>query len=168
MEANVVRTFIISMSAATLALGVPATAQQQQGAAAAKPLTRTTLSTQLDSAFASVDANKDGSLNATELGAAQKKDLERAQAAVRARAQAAFQQLDTNKNGQLSPDEFAASVQVNANETAAQVLQKMDTNKDGKVSAQEFKTPRLAAFDRVDANKDGTVTPAELRASQRK
>ncbi|MFL6746144.1 MAG: EF-hand domain-containing protein, partial [Sphingomicrobium sp.] len=77
--------------------------------------------------------------------------------------------LDTNKDGQLSKSEFAASLPpVNVNETPAQVLQKIDANKDGKISADEFKTPRLAAFNRIDTNKDGTVTAAELRASQRK
>jgi len=167
MEANVVRIFVIGMGTA-LALGTPATAQQQQGAAAAKPITRSELMSRLDSNFAAVDANKDGSLSASELAAAQKRDLDQAQAAIRSRAQAAFQQLDTNKDGQLSVQEFSASVQVNAKETAAELMQKMDGNKDGKISADEFKGPRLAAFNRADANKDGTVTPAEVQALQRR
>ncbi len=159
---------IVIMGAASMALGTPATAQQQSGAAA-KPLTRAELSSRLDSSFAAMDANKDGSLNAAELGAAQKKELEQVQGALRAKIQEAFQKLDTNKDGQLSKSEFAASLPpVNVNETPAQVLQKIDANKDGKISADEFKTPRLAAFNRIDANKDGTVTAAELRASQRK
>ena len=162
------RNFIISIGAVTLAAGTPATAQPKQSVAAPKSVTRAEINSRLDSAFSNMDANKDGSVNAAELGAAQKKDLETAQAAIRTRAQAAFTQLDTNKDGKLSLDEFAASVQVNSKETAAEVLQKLDTNKDGKVSAEEFKAPRLAAFNRADANKDGTVTPAEVQALQRK
>ena len=162
------RIFIISMGAATLAAGTPATAQQKQSVAAPKSVTRAEMNSRLDSAFANMDANKDGSVSAAELSAAQKKDLEQAQAMIHSRAQAAFNQLDTNKDGKLSLEEFAASVQVNAKETAAEVLQKLDTNKDGKVSADEFKAPRLAAFNRADANKDGTVTPAEVQALQRK
>ena len=161
------RSFVI-MGAASMALGTPATAQQQAGAAA-KPLTRSELTSRLDSNFATMDANKDGSLNAAELGTAQKKELEQVEGALRARVQEAFQKLDTNKDGQLSKAEFAASIpSVNVSETPAQMLQKIDANKDGKISADEFKAPRLAAFNRIDANKDGTVTPAELRAAQRK
>jgi Ca2+-binding EF-hand superfamily protein len=167
VEAAVVRNFVI-MGAASMALGTPATAQQQAGATA-KPLTRTELTTRLDSSFATIDANKDGSLNADELGTAQKKELEQVQGALRAKVQEAFQKLDTNKDGQLSKAEFAATVPpVNASETPAQVIQKIDSNKDGKVTAEEFKAPRLAAFNRVDTNKDGTVTAAELRASQQR
>lgn len=163
-----VRTFIISMGAATLAAGTPATAQAQQSAAAPKPITRAELNSRLDSSFSAIDTNKDGSLSADELAVAQKKELGEAQAAVRARAQAAFNQLDTNKDGKLSLDEFAASVHVNARQSASEILQGLDKNKDGKVSADEFKAPRLDAFNRADANKDGTVTPAELQAMQRR
>ena len=161
------RSFVI-MGAASMALGTPATAQQQAGAAA-KPLTRSELTSRLDSNFATMDANKDGSLNAAELGTAQKKELEQVEGALRARVQEAFQKLDTNKDGQLSKAEFAATIPpVNVSETPAQMLQKLDSNKDGKVSAEEFKAPKLAAFNKVDANHDGTVTPAELRASRTK
>ena len=133
------RIFIISMGAATLAAGTPATAQQKQSVAAPKSVTRAEMTSRLDSAFAAMDTNKDGSVSAAELGAAQKKDLEQAQAMIHSRAQSAFTQLDTNKDGKLSLEEFAASVQVNTKETAAEVLQKLDANKDGKVSAEEFK-----------------------------
>ena len=161
-----VRIFIISMGAATLAAGTPATAQQQPAAAAPKSITRAELTSRLDAGFAAIDTNKDGSLSADELAVAQKRDIEQAQAAVKSRAQAAFNQLDTNKDGKLSLQEFEASVQVNARETAQQLLQNMDANKDGKISAEEFKAPRLNAFNKVDANHDGTVTPAELRAAR--
>lgn len=168
-EALVVRIFIISMGAATLAAGTPATAQAQPTAAAPKPITRTELTSRLDGSFAAIDANKDGSLSAAELETAQKRELEQVQTALRAKVQEAFQKLDTNKDGQLSKAEFAATIPpVNVSETPAQMLQKLDSNKDGKVSAEEFKAPKLAAFNKVDANHDGTVTPAELRASRTK
>jgi Ca2+-binding EF-hand superfamily protein len=92
------------------------------------------------------------------------KELQQVQATIRARLQAQFKALDTNKDGQLSLQEFyAAAPSVRTNETPADILQKLDANHDGKLSAAEFKAPRLQQFDRVDLNHDGTVTPDEER-----
>ena len=160
-----IRSLILICAAPAIALGSPASAQQQ----APKPISRTALSSQLDSAFAAADTNHDGSLSSAEIQALQTRELERVQAAVRARMQAQFKALDTNTDGQLSFQEFsAAAPNLRANETAAQILQKFDSNHDGKVSAAEFKTPKLSLFDKADANHDGTLTPAEAQAAARK
>ena len=154
---------------ATLSLASPA-ASQQQGSAQPKPVTRTAVAAKLDGAFAAADTNHDGFLSAAEVQALENSELEKVQAALRARAAAQFKALDTNKDGQLSFQEFAAATpNVRANETPAVLLQRLDTNHDGKVSAAEYRAPTLAKFDKVDLNHDGTVTPDEERraASQK-
>src|SRR5947209_2682050 len=153
------RTLVILT--AGLAFGSAAAAQQQ---AAPKPITRATIAGQLDNAFAGADTNHDGSLSVSEIQALEEKEVQQVQANLRARAQAQFKILDTNKDAQLNFQEFSASVaNVKANETAAQILQKLDANHDGKLSAAEFRAQRLAQFDKVDLNHDGIVTPEEER-----
>ena len=141
---------LLVIPAAALLLAAPALAAPGDTPA---PAPTTDRSSRANSGIMRYDTNKDGVVDRAEWKAGQ---------------EARFKQLDTNKDGKLSLEEFAASVQVNAKETAAEVLQKLDANKDGKVSAEEFKAPRIAAFNRADANKDGTVTPAEVQALQSK
>ena len=96
----------------------------------------------------------------TEYGS--KAELNAAQThAVQQRLQGEFKQLDTNHDGQLSYQEFAAAAHVNVN--ADQMLQKLDANHDGKVTADEFRAPQLANFAKIDANHDGIVSPDEVR-----
>lgn len=156
----------------TVLLAVPALAVASAAAgqsAAPKPVSRASVSSQLDTAFAAADTNHDGALSTAELQTLETRELQRVQTALRARMQAQFKALDTNKDGQLSAQEFyAAAPNVRTNETPAQLLQMLDSNHDGKVSAVEFKAPRLSAFDRADANRDGTLTPTEAQAAAKK
>jgi hypothetical protein len=165
MEAFVVRSLILALGAATAAVALPATAQQS-GAAAPKPVSRSEVSTRLDSAFTAADTNHDGSLSTGELQAMQQKGVQAIQAKARSELQARFNQLDTNKDGKLSFDEFAAIATVRANQTPEQMLQKLDTNHDGKVSPAEAKAPELAAFDKLDTNHDGTLSVQEQAAAR--
>jgi Ca2+-binding EF-hand superfamily protein len=89
-----------------------------------------------------------------------------------------FDQIDTNKDGQLSRDEMKAWKKTHkhahrmGNKTdrqarAAERFKHADTNGDGKISRAEAEknAPRLAKrFDAIDANKDGQLTQEELRA----
>jgi Ca2+-binding EF-hand superfamily protein len=89
-----------------------------------------------------------------------------------------FDQIDTNKDGQLSRDEMKAWKKThkhahqkgnNADRQAkaAERFKHADTNGDGKISRAEAEknAPRLAKkFDAIDANKDGQLTQEELRA----
>ena len=152
----------VTVAAAFAAAALPSAALAQ--AKTPKPVTRATFVSQLDTAFAGADANHDGSLGVAEIQAVISKEMQQAQATLRARAQAQFKTLDTNKDGQLSLAEYSAIVaSLKAKETPAQLLQKLDSNRDGKVSPAEFRAPRLGQFDRVDLNHDGTVTPDEER-----
>jgi Ca2+-binding EF-hand superfamily protein len=158
---------ILAIGVASAAIGLPGTAQKSN-AQAPKPIPRSEVVSKLDSAFAAADANHDGSLNATELQTLQQKDLQAIQAKARAELQARFNQLDTNKDGRLSFDEFSAIATVRANQTAEQILQKLDTNHDGKVSPAEAKAPQLAVFDKVDTNHDGVLSVQEQAAARQK
>ena len=155
-----VRSIIVATAAAAF-LGSAVQAQQ----AAPQSVKRTDLIAKLDSGFAALDTNHDGTLSVAELQAGQNRELQQLEARRKAEIEARFKQLDTNHDGQLSLAEFSAAIpDVKAAETAQQVFQKLDTNHDGKVTAAEFKAARLQAFDQVDANHDGVVTPAEIEA----
>jgi Ca2+-binding EF-hand superfamily protein len=89
-----------------------------------------------------------------------------------------FDQVDTNKDGQLSRDEMKAwkkthkhahkkGNKADRQAKAAERFKHADTNGDGKISRAEAEknAPRLAKkFDAIDANKDGQLTQEELRA----
>jgi Ca2+-binding EF-hand superfamily protein len=81
-----------------------------------------------------------------------------------------FDQIDTNKDGQISRDEFGAWKKAHKGERQAKAAERFkhaDANGDGKISRAEAEknAPRLAKkFDAIDANKDGQLTQEELRA----
>jgi Ca2+-binding EF-hand superfamily protein len=156
----VIRSFILAVGAASLALGAGAYAQAGNGA---KPVPRADFVKSVDARFAAVDTNHDGTLSKSELQAAQARVMQQMMAARQQRIQAEFKQLDTNHDGQLSAQEFAAAVPtLRASETSDQMMQQLDTNHDGKVGPDEFRAPQLAKFAKLDANHDGVVTPAEM------
>jgi len=133
---------------------------------APKPVSRTDYVKNLDSNFARIDTNHDGSISAAELATEQQRELVLAKNALQQQAQARFKQLDTNKDGQLSPAEFAAlAPTIRTSQTPPQALPALDSNHDGRLSADEFRAPQLAKFNKADANHDGTVTPAEAKAA---
>jgi len=158
-------------SAPAVQLAQANTQQQARPAAqsqAPKPMTKADFTKGLDGRFASIDTNKDGTLNATEIGAVQQKALQQAATVQQQRIDEQFKKLDTNKDNQLSATEFRALAQApRPSETPAQMIGQLDSNKDGKVSAAEYKAAPLANFDRMDANKDGIVTPQEVEAARR-
>ena len=158
---------LVAMSVAAPALSTSASAQT----AAAKPAasTRVGVAAGLDTNFKAMDGNKDGSLNAAELTAAESKGQQRQLAAARTRVESQFTKLDTNRDGQLSKAEFmAAAPQSAPPPNGAALLGRLDKNKDGKISADEYRAPVLAVFDSADTNKDGTLTDAERKAAQAK
>jgi Ca2+-binding EF-hand superfamily protein len=79
-----------------------------------------------------------------------------------------FDEIDTNKDNQLSPDELRAFHEKMRATHAAERFKKLDTDGDGKVSLAEAKAnaPRLAEhFSEIDTNGDGFITPEEMKAA---
>ena len=66
---------------------------------------------------------------------------------------------DTDKNGTLSPEEFARAVVIQ--EPFAEV----DQNGDGKVDRREFVRARLPVFLKADSDHDGELSLAEVEAA---
>lgn len=89
-----------------------------------------------------------------------------------------FDQIDLNKDGQLSRDEMKAwkktrkhayrkQIKTDRQARAAERFKHADTDGDGAISRDEAQkhAPRLAKrFDRIDSDKDGKLTQDELRA----
>ncbi|MEL1252022.1 EF-hand domain-containing protein [Aurantiacibacter gilvus] len=175
-----IKTLFLAAATSALLLGAPfaanpAAAQDrpQRGA----DITRADAEARAASAFARMDANGDGLLDAA--------DRE-------ARAHARFARMDADGNGQVSFEEMQAAretrreaMQERRGEAGerrgrrgaqrmamrgagphmmGQRLQQADTDGDNAVSQAEFTAAALARFDRADTNNDGTVTAEERRA----
>ncbi len=106
--------------------------------------------------FATLDADKDGSVTKAEMDAS------------RATRTA---EIDADADGLLSADELAAmqikAFTARATAMAANMVTLMDTDKDGKLSAAELasRPGPERMFDKIDANADGAVTQAEVDAA---
>lgn len=84
--------------------------------------------------------------------------LSRQEAAALPRIAERFDDIDTNKDNQVSFDELRAYHQAHRGGKSA------DANGDGKISREEFLARAAARFDRLDANKDGVLTAEEMKA----
>jgi hypothetical protein len=113
--------------------------------------------------FGRIDANKDGKLSKAEL---EQNDAAVWLAQARARNKANFNALDRDRNGSLSPDEFAAAIGRPPAFNVAAGLARLDTDRDSQISREEFRTGASANFDRLDTNKDGALSQAEIAAGR--
>jgi hypothetical protein len=146
-----------------LALFGAGPAAAQTPSAAPSSLDRATYLAAMDADYRRIDANSDGSATRAEVEANQQRILA---AAAAARAAAAFARLDTDRNGQLSPAEFARLAPPEKAEVTP-VMTRLDANRDGRVTLVEYRTLTLARFDQLDGDKDGRLSPAEQRAGTR-
>ncbi len=143
-------------STATFGQAPPAAAQPGP-----RPIPRAQFISDMDTEFRKMDADKNGLLTRIEIEQFQKLQ---AVATAQARNRGLFVRLDADRNGQLSPAEFARLVQPPPASNAQPVLARMDGNKDQQVSLIEHRTATLANFDRLDTDKDGVVSAAEMKA----
>jgi len=88
-----------------------------------------------------------------------------------------FARLDTNKDGKISPEEFAAfregNAKVDAQATKAgkrgqKLFSRFDADKDGSLSRAEADKVLAWRYKRMDTNNDGILTLEELQAKKGK
>jgi Ca2+-binding EF-hand superfamily protein len=156
---------------ASLAIFAPSVAVAAQSSAvpsgsAAQPVTRSGLAGQLDSSFNNLDANKDKSLDRSEIEAAQARNVAQAKAEIAKRVEAEFTRLDGNKDGQLSLAEFKGAAASPRVPPVEELVKQLDRNGDGKVTQEEYRALPLANFDRIDTNKDGSISAQEQSAAK--
>jgi Ca2+-binding EF-hand superfamily protein len=97
--------------------------------------------------------------------------ISRAEAAALPKIAKHFDEIDTNKDGQLSQDEMRAFHQQRRAAAAAEHFKSLDKDGDGRISKAEADAgaPRLAAhFAQIDANGDGFITPEEMKAAHQR
>ncbi len=151
---------LILLSAASPALPQAGTAPPK----GPQPVSRVVYMSRVDKLFGTVDTNKDGYTDRAEIEAAEGKALAARKAQLLKQREASFRQMDKDKNGSLSLQEFnagAAAQSPKADATA--VLNRLDKNKDGRVSMVESRAPAEAQFTRMDVNKDGILSVEEQR-----
>lgn len=123
---------------------------------------RSTFIQSMDAEFRKRDLNGDGKVTRAEV-----EQFERNATLAKAQAEnrALFAALDTDRNGLVSPSEFAALVKNSPLPDVSAQMQRFDTNRDQIISLVEYRTATLINFDRLDADKDGVVTERELAAA---
>lgn len=129
--------------------------------APAQPLPRASFIATMDGEYGKIDVNKDGQVTRAEVDAFQKRTIA---AQVLARQRAIFATLDSDRNGQLTPQEFY-KVPITPPRNNPDTLMRFDTNRDGRVTLIEHRTATLANFDRLDIDKDGIVSTVEMKGS---
>ena len=150
---------LVAILLSPLAGGMPAYAQ---ATAAAVPVPRAAFIQTMDGEFGKMDADKDKMLTRVEVEQFQRAA---ALAEAQARARTMFNQLDADRNGQLSLAEFGKMAITPPQPNPALVLGPSDLNRDGKVTLIEYRTAKLANFVRMDADKDGVVSVVEMKAA---
>ena len=152
-----------------LAMGVaiaPASAQSTKPASPAAPsgVSKAQFLDNIDKEFSAMDANKDKKLSRQEI-----EDFRSAALAQKRgqRNKQMFAQLDTDKNGWLSPQEFARLAGGDVKVNAQALVRRIDANHDQQITQGEYRAGAEADFDRLDTNHDKILSPAEVRASAR-
>jgi Ca2+-binding EF-hand superfamily protein len=73
-----------------------------------------------------------------------------------------FQRFDVDKNGLITPAEFAALIPAPKFIDVSAEMARFDSNRDQIITLVEYRTATLANFDRLDLDKDGILTAGEL------
>lgn len=109
--------------------------------------------------FATLDANSDGKITQAEIDALK---------ATR------FAAMDTDGNGKISAEEFAAGRKAKSEERAEKfeerkakmiekMIEKLDTDEDGEISADEMDAMgKTSMIERLDTDGDGTISEEEF------
>lgn len=143
---------------AAAAAGLPAAWAQQT--ADDGSVSRSDYIVAMDEEFRKRDADGDGNVTALEMSI-----YERAVARGFAlnQNQQLFLQLDADRNGALTPNEFAAMVGEPPAPDISAEMRALDLNYDGKVTVVEHRAAKLVNFDKLDTDFNGIVTDAEMQ-----
>ena len=92
------------------------------------------------------------------------KDGQVTQQEMEAHRTARFSEADTDGDGQLSLEEMQAAAQKKASDRVTRMFENNDANKDGFLNQDELPKPRRAdkMFDRMDADNSGGISEQEF------
>ena len=130
--------FLLTAFLSTAAVAAPA---QNTTGPATQPLSRALYLQRVDSSFVTVDTNKDGFMERSEIEAAETKVMSARKATALRQREEAFRRMDANKDGSLTLQEYNAALVATPlpKSNASPVLARLDTNKDGALSPEERK-----------------------------
>lgn len=151
------RLSMLSAAAAVIVSPAPSLAQSQPS----QPIPRANFLKDMDVQFRKMDANGDARVTRPEMEQFRRRS-EIAEAQARNRQM--FARLDADRNGQISPAEFAKMVAALPPPNVEPAIAKFDLNKDQAISLVEYRTGTLSNFDRLDVDKDGYVSAPEMSA----
>ena len=140
----------------------PSSSGSAQPSASSVPVPRSDFIATMDGQFHKEDSDKDGILTRKEI-----EDYQQAVSfmAIDNQRRALFNALDTDRNGQLTPQEFARLNLPAPRISADADLQQADLDHDGRITLVEWRTAKLRNFDAMDTDKDGVVSVDEMRAA---
>lgn len=140
----------------------PAPTPTQTRTTSSGDVPRSTFIQSMDAEFRKRDLDGDGKITRAEV-----EQAERNEAISKAQAQnrALFASIDSDRNGLLSPGEFATLVRNIPTPDVSEQMRRFDSNRDQVISLVEYRTATLLNFDGLDTDKDGVVTERELAAS---
>lgn len=152
---------------ALLFLGASATAQPAAsppagGAGKLSTMSRTDLQAALERTFDAADSNHDGTLTADERAA-------RMQARRAAGRERLFAQLDADRNGSISKEEFNAARpgRFHRGSKGTAMRRPFAAGADKPIARSDFVKGGLARFDRLDTDHDGRISAAERNAARK-
>lgn len=137
----------------------PTTPARQSANKPAQPLSRAQFLNGRSADFGRMDANSDKVLSELEIVTYR---VKAAETEALARNKAAFAALDTDRNGSISPAEFAAIVKPVPLPDIKPMIASMDADRNNAISAPEYLNGMATQFDRMDRNRNGVIDQAEL------
>lgn len=148
--------FLALAALPALVMAHPAMAQQAGG-----DLLRADFIAQMDTEFQRRDVDRDGRVTRAELT---QFELELAINVARQQNLDLFNRLDANRDGMISPGEFASLVGGVQTPDVTPLMQRFDPNRDQVITPVEYRAATLANFDRLDTDLNGVVSAAEMQA----